>query len=138
MDLTELIQPGITEETEFTVEAQHTASHVGSGSLRVLATPIMISFMEGTSHRLLARRLPEGYSSVGVLVNVRHLAPTPAGSQVRIISRVESVDGLRVTFTVQAWDGSELVGEGLHDRMVIDEARFLRRVAARSEKLTQA
>ena len=132
MDLTEFIKPGMTLETTFQVEAQHSAAHIGSGSLRVLATPVMISFMESTSHRLLAQCLPEGYSSVGMLVNVRHLAPTPLGSNVRVVSEVVEVEGLRVTFSVRAWDQSEQIGDGQHQRMVIDEARFLRRVEAKS------
>jgi len=67
-----------------------------------------------------------------MLVNVRHLAPTPLGSSVRVLSEVLEVDGLRVTFSVQAWDQSEPIGDGQHQRMVIDEARFLRRVEAKS------
>ena len=132
MELTEFIKPGMSLETTFQVEAQHSAAHLGSGSLRVLATPIMIAFMESTSHRLLAQRLPAGYSSVGMLVNVRHLAPTPLGNTVRVLSEVLEVDNLRVTFRVQAWDQSEQIGDGQHQRMVIDEARFLRRVQAKS------
>ena len=132
MDLSALIKPGMSLETTFQVEAQHSAAHIGSGSLRVLATPVMIAFMESTSHRLLAQRLPAGYSSVGMLVNVRHLAPTPLGSSVRVLSEVLEVDGLRVTFSVHAWDQSEQIGDGQHQRMVIDEARFLRRVEAKS------
>ena len=132
MDLSALIKPGMSLETTFQVEAQHSAAQIGSGSLRVLATPIMIAFMESTSHRLLAQRLPAGYSSVGMLVNVRHLAPTPLGSSVRVLSEVLEVDGLRVTFSVYAWDQSEQIGDGQHQRMVIDEARFLRRVEAKS------
>jgi predicted thioesterase len=132
MDLSALIKPGMSLETTFQVEAQHSAAHIGSGSLRVLATPVMIAFMESTSHRLLAQRLPAGYSSVGMLVNVRHLAPTPLGSSVRVLSEVLEVDGLRVTFSVQAWDQSEQIGDGQHQRMVIEEARFLRRVEAKS------
>jgi predicted thioesterase len=132
MDLSALIKPGMSLETTFQVEAQHSAAQIGSGSLRVLATPIMIAFMESTSHRLLAQRLPAGYSSVGMLVNVRHLAPTPLGSSVRVLSEVLEVDGLRVTFSVHAWDQSEQIGDGQHQRMVIDEARFLRRVEAKS------
>jgi fluoroacetyl-CoA thioesterase len=128
MDFSAFIQPGMSLETAFQVEEQHTAAHIGSGSLRVLATPIMIGFMERTSQRLLAQRLPAGFSSVGMLVNVRHLAPTPLGANVRVRSEVLAVDGLRVTFSVQAWDQIEQIGDGQHQRMVIDEARFLRRV----------
>lgn len=131
MDIRELIQPGMTREESFEVEDENTAIHVGSGATRVLATPWMIAFMERVSHRLLAERLPSGSSSVGVLVNVRHLAPTPAGSRVRVLTEVQEVEGARVIFQVQAWDEYEKVGEGQHQRMVIDEERFLRRVNAK-------
>lgn len=131
MDINEWIRPGLSREMIFQVEPQHSAAHIGSGSLRVLATPIMIAFMESNSHRLLAQHLPDGYSSVGSMVCVRHLAPTPVGSTMRIRSEVQEVDGMRIILTVQAWDESEPVGEGQHQRVVIDEARFLRRVAAK-------
>ena len=133
MDLTELIQPGLEREESFMVEDEQTAIQIGSGGSRVLATPWMIAFMERVSHRLLAGKLPKGYSSVGVLVNVRHLAPTPVGSQVRVHTQIVSLDGWKVVFHVQAWDSSEQIGDGQHERFVIDEARFLRRVAGKRE-----
>jgi fluoroacetyl-CoA thioesterase len=135
MEVSELIKPGLWREEAFHVEERQAAIHVGSGSARVLATPWMIAFMEQTAHRLLATRLPPGYSSVGVLVNVRHIAPSPVGSPVRVRVEVLEVDGQRVNFMVQAWDPSELIGEGQHQRVVIDEARFLRRVEAKSAAL---
>jgi len=131
MDLNELIQPGMLREETFLVEERHSAIHVGSGSLRVLATPWMIAFMENTARLLLAEHLPQGYSSVGAHVDVRHLAPTPVGSHVRVRTEVTEVDGLKVTFTVEAWDEQEQVGTGKHLRVVIDEGRFLKRVAAK-------
>ena len=133
MDLTEIIQPGLIKEEAFPVDEDKTARHVGSGSSRVLATPWLIAFMERLSHRLLADHLPAGFSSVGVHVDVRHLAPTPLGSTVRVRTEIIALDGSRVSFVVQAWDETELVGEGTHQRMVIDEARFLRRVEAKQQ-----
>lgn len=132
MDLTQILKPGLSREETFVVEEQHTAIHVGSGSLRVLASPWMIAFMERAARALLAEHLPAGYSSVGVHVDVRHLAPSPVGSVVRARAEVQSIDGLRVNFIVQAWDGQEKIGEGTHQRVVIDEGRFLRRVAAKA------
>jgi predicted thioesterase len=128
MELTDMIKPGMAREETFLVDEDKTARHVGSGASRVLASPWLIAFMERVSHRLIAERLPEGSSSVGVLVNVRHLAPTPVDSQVRVRAEVYEVDGSRVTLSVQAWDHIELVGEGTHQRVVIDQERFLRRV----------
>jgi len=133
MDLTQFFQPGAAREELFDVGDEHSAIHVGSGSLRVLATPWMIAFMERTARMLLAEGLPPGYSSVGVHVDVRHLAPTPVGARVRARAEVASIEGSRVNFSVQAWDGQEKIGEGAHQRVVIDEERFLRRVAAKTQ-----
>jgi fluoroacetyl-CoA thioesterase len=131
MNPLEIFQPGMEREESFIVEEEHTAMHVGSGTSRVLATPWMIAYMERNSHRLLAKSLPEDYSSVGVQVNVRHLAPTPMGKSVRVHSQITEIDGLRITFTVQAWDEVEKIGDGTHQRYVIEEARFLKRVESK-------
>lgn len=132
MDFENNFQPGMSREETFLVEEQHTAAHVGSGSVRVLATPWMIAFIERVCQKFLADHLPQGYSSVGVRVDVRHLAPTPVGSQVKIRAEVLSVEGSKVVFNVEAWDDQEQVGAGQHQRVVIDEARFLRRVAVKT------
>jgi len=132
MDVEEIFQPGMSMEEVFPVEEQHTALHVGSGSLRVLATPWMIAFMERVTRKFMGKHLPPGYSSVGVRVDVRHLAPSPVGSRVVARAVVISVQGSRVDFKVEAWDGEEKIGDGQHQRVVIEEARFLRRVAAKA------
>jgi predicted thioesterase len=134
MYINEIITLGMKNEASHLVGEEHTAIHIGSGGSKVLATPWMIAFMERVSHGLLAQHLPEGYSSVGVLVHVRHLAPTPVGNTVRVACEVIDIDGVRVTFKVQAWDDTELVGEGEHQRYVIDEARFLKRVTGKGHK----
>lgn len=133
MNPLEGFQPGMDREESFIVEDENTAFHVGSGTSRVLATPWMIAFMERNSHRLLAQHLPEGYSSVGVHVNVSHLAPTPVGNSIRVHAQITEINGSRITFNVQAWDEQEKIGDGTHQRYVIEEARFLKRV--RSKRL---
>jgi predicted thioesterase len=138
MDFAARIPIGLKDEVVFPVEEAVTAFHIGSGSLRVLATPAMIGFMERVSHKLIARYLPEGYSSVGVVVDVRHLAATPMGASVRIISQVLEVDGRRVTLSVEAWDNYEKVGEGRHPRVIIDLERFLQRVDEKAQRLARA
>lgn len=131
MELTDIIKPGMAREETFLVQEDETARHIGSGASRVLASPWLIAFMERVSHRLIAEQLPEEFSSVGVLINVRHVAPTPVGSQVRVRADITEVNGSRVTLNVQAWDHVELVGEGSHQRIVIEQERFLRRVDAK-------
>jgi fluoroacetyl-CoA thioesterase len=128
MELSEHIKPGLTREEDFLVEEQNAAIHVGSGSSPVLATPWMIAFMERVSHRLLAEHLSPEETSVGIYLEIKHLAPTPVGSTVQVKTRITAVEGNSVTFNVETWDHVEKVGEGTHRRAVIDEARFLRRV----------
>jgi len=133
MEPTSAIHPGMTAEGRFVVEERHLAPHLGSGSARVLATPAMIAWMERTAHQLLEQHLPEGYSSVGTHLDVRHLAPTPLGSPVLVEVVILSVDGIQVTFEVQARDDFEQIGVGQHQRVVIEKSRFLKRVAKKSD-----
>ena len=88
----------------------------------------MIALMEGTSHQAVAPFLEPGQSTVGVLVNVRHLAATPQGMPIRIRSELIAVDGRKLTFAVEAYDALEKIGEGTHERFVIDLARFEERL----------
>jgi fluoroacetyl-CoA thioesterase len=134
MDLLTIVEPGVRKEVEHHVTEEQTAVQIGSGASRVLATPWMIALMERASHQLLAERLPPGFSSVGVEVHVRHLAPTPVGSRMRIAVEVTDIQGLKVTFQVQAWDAYELVGEGEHQRFVIEESRFQKRVTSKRQE----
>jgi fluoroacetyl-CoA thioesterase len=135
MEVSELIHPGMTREDNFEITLENSAIHLGSGSARVLATPWMIAFMERVSHRLLTCCLPEGYSSVGTHLDVRHLAPTPVGATIRVRAEVQLVDGYRVIFIIEAWDSQEKIGEGTHERVVIEEARFWKRVEKKMASL---
>jgi len=128
MDFNVYVKVGMKSEKTFLVEQNHSADQVGSGGLPVLATPWMIAFIENTAFNLLEQLLPDGYSSVGVLVEVRHLAPTPLGKLVRVNVEITAVEGPKVSFDVQAWDEHEQVGTGQHQRVIIDQQRFLKRV----------
>jgi predicted thioesterase len=125
MNTSEYIKPGIKKKKDFIVKADHTTSHVGSGTIHVLATPAMIAYMEITSNRLLQANLPDGFSSVGTSVNIRHLAPTNQGMTVIVRTEVLSVDGDNIELKVTVHEGEKLVGDGFHGRHVIDNARFL-------------
>lgn len=128
MDLERVIKKGLVYEESFQVAEEHSAIQVGSGGSRVLATPWLIAFMERVAYQMLEDVLPEGRSSVGVLVDVRHMAPTPIGSTVRVRAEIEDLQGSSVVYRVQAWDQVEKIGQGIHQRVVIDEARFLKRL----------
>jgi predicted thioesterase len=134
VEVEQAFEIGMRSEQTFTVEEKYTAGHVGSGSLRVLATPSMIAFMERVASQFMQQRLPEGMSSVGVHVDVHHLAATPLGRQVRVSCEVTGLDGRRVDFRVEAWDDVEKVGEGSHQRYVIEVERFLKRLEAKLPK----
>jgi predicted thioesterase len=120
MDFSQLYQPGDTREETFTVEERHTAYHIGSGDSRVLSTPSMISFMEQVSHRYLAGKLPGNMLSVGIEVNIRHLAATPVHALVVVRSELLEISKNRFLFQVTAHDDVEKIGEGQHRRAVVE------------------
>ena len=122
------IQPGLQGEKWLKVEPIHTARHLGSGNVEVLATPEMIRLMEQAAVAAVDHLLPEGYRTVGVALNVRHLAATPVGMEVVARAEVTGVDGRRITLRVEAFDPIEKVGEGTHERFIIDLAKFQARV----------
>jgi predicted thioesterase len=132
MDWNTVIPIGAAREETFLVEEQHTAYHIGSGDARVLATPWMISFMERVANRLLDTYLPEGYLSVGIHVDVKHLAPTPLHTNVHVQAEVLEVKGNRVLFRVSVRDALELLGEGTHWRAIVERERYMRRALAKS------
>lgn len=129
---THTLSPGLFREDTSIVEDHHTAGHLGSGDVRVLASPMMILFMEVTARKLLAEHLPEGLSSVGTRVDIRHLAPSAVGAAVRTRAEITAADGNKITFKVDAWDGDTLIGSGTHWRYVVDEALFMRRLTDQS------
>ncbi len=122
---------GLVGQFERRVEPQHTAQHLGSGSVQVLATPTMILWMEEAAVLATHAALGAGQATVGTLVNVRHLAATPVGMTVRVRAELVAVEGRRLVFRVQAEDEREVVGEGDHERFVIDLARFQSRLESK-------
>lgn len=130
----EAVQPGLQGEVRLVVERQHTARHLGSGGVEVLATPHMILLMERAGVAAVDHLLPEGYRTVGGHIDVRHLGPTPVGFQVVATAELLEVDGRRLTFRVQVHDDQELVGDGIHHRFIIDVADFGRRVAEKAQR----
>jgi len=127
MDVMDGIKPGMTREETFSVADEHTAYHIGSGDERVLGTPWMISFMERVSNRLILECLPNGFMSVGIHVDVKHLAPTQVGREVRVRVEIVQVIKKRMILRVEAWDEVEEIGSGTHTRAVVEKVRFLER-----------
>jgi fluoroacetyl-CoA thioesterase len=135
------IQPGLRGSARLIVAEEHTAQHLGSGGVQVLATPQMILLMEQASVAAVDHLLPEGYCTVGAHLDVRHLAPTPAGLEVRVAAELIEVVGRRMVFRVEAYEGpfdqeqegGSLVGEGTHQRAIIDVQRFSEQVAQKTK-----
>ncbi len=119
------VWPGMKFELEKEVTPEVTAARVGSGSLPVLATPVMIAWMEEASVAAIQPQLDEGETSVGILVTIRHMAPTKVGKAVRIISEVAEVKGNKISFTVKAYDEQNKIGEGSHERAVVNAEKFM-------------
>jgi len=124
----EELKPGLSAEVRLTVADRHTARHLGTGNVYVLATPVMIGLMEGACIKAVDPRLPHGQQTVGVRVDVRHLAATPLGMQVVARGELVNIEGRKLTFKVEASDEKEKIGEGVHERFIIDVERFYNRV----------
>jgi len=120
--------PGLTGEAHTTVTEASTAAAVGSGGIAVFSTPMMIALMENAALQAVQPYLAEGESTVGTLINIKHMAATPLGMQVRAVARLDAVEGRRLLFTIEAFDQVEKIGEGSHERVVITVERFLARV----------
>lgn len=121
--------PGLIGESQTVVTEANTAKHLGSGNVDVFATPEMVRLMEQAGVAAVDHLLPEEQRTVGVALDVKHLAATPPGMTVTARAELIAVEGHRLTFRVEAFDEVEKVGEGTHQRYVIDVAGFQRRVA---------
>ena len=125
------IEPGMVAEATQEVTCELTALYVGSGDLQVYATPAMAALVEQTCTSMVTPLLPDGQTSVGTELRIRHLAPTPMGGMVRIRAEVVAAQDNLITFNARIWDEVELVGEVDHQRVVIEVDRFMRRVDAK-------
>ncbi len=114
-------------ESERVVTEDWTAPSMGSGTVPVLATPALVALMEQAAVRALEGRLPAGQTSVGVRIDVRHLAATLPGMRVRARATLVAAEGRRLTFQIEAWDEAEKIGEAVHERVLVDVERFMER-----------
>jgi predicted thioesterase len=128
------IEPGLIGEIEHVVTDQDTAAAYGSGLAPVLSTPHLIALMESASQAAIQAHLEEGQSAVGIHIDMKHLAATPVGMQVRVRAELVEVDRRRLRFHVEAWDKMEKVGECDHARFIIDTRRFMDGVAKKAEQ----
>lgn len=126
---------GKTATVSTIVMEQNTAAAVGSGSLDVFATPMMIALMEQAACATLADALEPGQTSVGTQISVTHTAASPLGAEVTATAAIESVFGRRIEFSVTAGDGAGQIGSGKHTRMIVDGERLQAKALARSTQI---
>ncbi|MBR6313276.1 MAG: thioesterase family protein [Clostridia bacterium] len=128
-----MLEPGIRGKQTVTVTHEQTAAHYGSGALEVFATPAMVALLEETAWRSVQPYLEEGQATVGTRVDIRHLAATPLGGKVTCESELVEIDRRRLVFKVVVFDEKTKVGEGIHERFVIQSEKFLAAAKAKGD-----
>ncbi len=128
------LQPGLVGESTLVVTEALTAASFGSGLVPAFSTPALVGLMEGAAFDATKLYLDVGQTSVGIEVNIKHMAATPVGMRVRARAVLTRVEGRRLDFNVEAWDEVEKIGEGTHARMVVDSARFNAKFNAKIEQ----
>lgn len=120
---------GLKGEAREIATREKSAAVFASGALEVYSTPAMIGLMEAAAHSSAGAELPEGETTVGTMVNIRHLAATPLGMEVRAVSELVEIDGRRLVFRIEAYDEQGKIGEGTHERYIVNAGRFLEKTA---------
>lgn len=118
---------GLEGEAQELVTQENTAKTFGSGGLDVYATPAMVGLMENASLKAVDSHLPEGFGTVGIDLNIKHISATPIGMNVQAKAILKEIDNKKLTFDVQAFDEKEMIGEGTHIRYIIQADKFLER-----------
>ena len=122
------LEAGATNEITWTVTADKTADAMGNRGVKVFATPWVIAMLEDVCGAMIKATLPAGASSVGTMIEMRHLAATPVGMTARAKATLLETDGRRFVFSVEAWDDKDKIAEGRHERFVIPNLeKFLER-----------
>ena len=130
-NVTERLRTGLAGRVEIVVADEHTAPHVGSGHVHVLATPVMVNLMEAAALQAVEGLLPAGFQTVGTRLDIRHFAATPVGLRVVARAEIVAIDGRTITYRLAAEDEREPIGDGTHERIVINVARFDERMDAK-------
>lgn len=125
---------GSTKQLSVTVDKTNTAATLGSGTLPVFGTPAMIALMEKTAVTCIADQMPEGFSSVGTRIEVSHLSASPVGAEIRCEVFLTEVDRRRLVFSCKAFDNAGLIGEGIQERFVVEDAKFLAKSESKLNK----
>jgi predicted thioesterase len=131
-----ILKSGLIGHAELVIGTEHTAPHVGSGVVRVLATPVLAYLLEAAALDAAEKHVSAGHQTVGIHLDIRHFAATPVGMLVRAQAEVVQVDGRLLAFHVWAEDDVELIADGRHERMIITLEKFDARMRAKTERGT--
>jgi len=130
------LKSGLTGHAELVVGPEQTAPHVGSGVVKVLATPILVNLLEAAALDAAEKHIAPGHQTVGIRLDIRHFAATPVGMLVKAQAEIIAIDGRMLTFRVWAEDEVELIGDGTHERVIITLDKFDTRMQAKLERRT--
>lgn len=128
------VEKGLMKEIEHTVTRKDTAACFSNPGVEVLATPIMVAWLEEAAVEAVEPYLEEGQATVGTIIRIKHLAATPIGMKVRAIAHLKEVEGRRLHFEVEAYDEKEKVAEGEHERFIVNLARFLEKATQKAKE----
>lgn len=120
-----MLKEGLTHTSTTIVSRDNTALKIGSGDMEVFATPAMVALMENAAMQAVSPFLPEGSSTVGSQIDISHTKPSGIGDKISATAILMSIDNRKLTFSVQAKDGKDTIGQGTHIRFIVDKAKFL-------------
>ncbi|MDO5063331.1 MAG: thioesterase family protein [Peptostreptococcaceae bacterium] len=129
-----MLKIGIKGKEELVVDENNSAKTLGSGTLDVFATPAMIALMEKTAWKSVQEYLQDGEGTVGISLDISHLAATPLGMRVSCESELIGMDGKKLTFSVKAYDEIGLIGEGKHERFIVSNEKFQSKTDAKGSR----
>ncbi len=127
------MEVGIKGDKQIIVTENLTAKMAGSGTLEVFATPYMVALMEATAYESVEPFLEEGQGTVGTKLEISHMAATPVGMEVICKSELVEINKRKLVFKVEAFDKKEKIGEGIHERFIVDNEKFIRKANSKSE-----
>ncbi len=133
--MSDVFKVGMTKELTLKTQPEHSARRFFENLPDVFATPFLGGLMEQVSAQLIDEHLEPGMQSVGMTMNLKHLAPTPLGMEVRVVTEIVAVEGRKLTFKLEAFDEMEKIGEATHERFIINAEKFNARVREKAQKM---
>jgi fluoroacetyl-CoA thioesterase len=126
--LTQKLEVGLTFKKDYLIKEEHAARHIGSGDIEVLSTPSMIGFMENAAMECVKPELTQGQTTVGSAINIKHLSPVPTGEKLTVTAQLIDIDKKRLTFKVRAEWRNKVIGDGRHERFIVNREKFLQKL----------